>query len=128
MICAASLLLSSALSILMADVGQTQDAQLPPRSSSQALEAASEAASAFYFRVSGDKELRPVSIHDDGRRTFIRWRQDQAIPAIFIINAQGEEVAAAWRLIDGTFVIQGVPSALRFRIDKDVAKATRKRR
>ncbi len=36
----------------------------------------------FQYRYKGDKENLPDQIYDDGKRTYLRWREDQPLPAI----------------------------------------------
>ena len=77
------------------------------------------------YRVGGDRKLRPSAISDDGTKTYIVWRANVAMPAVYAINDQGREALVNGLVQGDTFVIDGVAQQLLFRIDKRVARATR---
>lgn len=77
------------------------------------------------YRLSGDRALRPVSIGDDGVRTYIEWGKYQSLPAVFGIGPTGEEEVVDGYMRDGRFTIDRVYGELWFRIDKKRAKARR---
>jgi type IV secretion system protein VirB9 len=59
------------------------------------------------YRLSGDKELRPSAISDDGRHTYIQWPRDRSLPAVYAIGARpGDLVNGGMR--DDIFVIDSV--------------------
>ena len=77
------------------------------------------------WKLSGNRNLRPSAIRDDGARTTIVWGDDQAIPAVFALTAGGREEVVDGYMRDGAFVIDRVPPRLVFRIDRDAATAVR---
>lgn len=77
------------------------------------------------YIVSGDRVIRPTRISDDGSKTFIEWRPDQALPAVLGIGPSGEEEVVAGYMRGGIFVIDRIYPALVFRIDKQRAEARR---
>ncbi len=77
------------------------------------------------YKLSGNKELRPASIRDDGARTFLQWEHDQAIPAVFSLDRLGREEMVNGYMRDGLFTIDRVHDRLVFRIDRAIARATR---
>lgn len=77
------------------------------------------------YRVSGERALRPEQISDDGDKTYLVWGADQALPAVFAINAFGGEEIVDGYMRDGVFTIDRVYTRLVFRIDRKVAKADR---
>lgn len=78
------------------------------------------------YKVSGDRLLRPTSITDDGKRTFITWPEEAPIPAIYAHDSLGNEVVVNGMMgTDDVFVIDGAPQRLIFRIDRSVARAER---
>lgn len=77
------------------------------------------------YRVSGASALRPSAISDDGRRTFIEWPADVALPAVYAVNARGQEELVNGNMRDGLYVIDSVVPHLVFRIDSAVARAKR---
>jgi type IV secretory pathway VirB9-like protein len=83
-------------------------------------------ASASNYKVSGAIPLRPERIWDDGARTYLVWRSDVELPAVFSIGSDGREVLTDGQMRNGEFVLDRVHSTLVFRIDKNVATARRK--
>lgn len=80
------------------------------------------------YRLSGNKALRPQSIVDDGERTFIKWPDDQPIPAVFAIDRLGQEAMVDGYMREGIVTIDRVHDKLVFRIDKTIATASRRAR
>lgn len=79
------------------------------------------------YRLGGARALRPASVHDDGIRTFIQWRSDQPIPAVFGVDERGEEVLLQGQFRRGDYVLDSVHRALVFRLDGQAGRATRLR-
>lgn len=77
------------------------------------------------WRLSGDKAVLPELVRDDGIKTFIRWREDQALPAVFAIGPSGQEESVDGFMRGGLFTIDRVHTRLVFRIDKVAGKAQR---
>jgi type IV secretion system protein VirB9 len=78
------------------------------------------------YKVSGSVLIRPSLIWDDGQKTYLEWPENIEAPAIFAIDAAGQESLVNCYYRDGKFVIDAVYSRLLFRIDHLVAKADRK--
>ncbi len=83
--------------------------------------------SAGRYRMSGARTVRPVAISDDGVRTYIEWRDQQAIPAVFAIDDRGDELLVDGHMRNGRYVIDAVHSTLVFRLDRQTARASRNR-
>ena len=77
------------------------------------------------YRLSGPRALRPSRIADDGVHTYIEWPPEAALPAVYAIDARGQETLVNGGMRDGLFVIDGVAPRLVFRIDQDTARAER---
>lgn len=77
------------------------------------------------YKLSGDRALRPLTIGDDGTRTYIKWAQNGPLPAVFAINGDRPEALANGNMRDGVYVIEGISRRLVFRMDGDVARADR---
>jgi type IV secretion system protein VirB9 len=77
------------------------------------------------YQLTGSPELRPVRIADDGTHTYIVWSQDQALPAVFAINAVGAEEMVDGYMRSDVFTIDRIHKQLVFRIDKQLARAER---
>lgn len=78
------------------------------------------------YKLSGAPPIRPSLIWDDGRKTFLDWPEGVEAPAIFAIDAAGNESLVNSYYRDGRFVIDAVHSRLLFRLDQLTARADRK--
>lgn len=78
------------------------------------------------YRVSGAKQLWPSGMTNDGQHTFISWPRAAAIPAVYAQDDHGKDVLVNGMMgRDDVYVVDGVPDRLTFRIDQNVAYATR---
>lgn len=77
------------------------------------------------YKVSGNRGLRPVAIHDDGTHTYIQWDARQPIPAVFSLDDLGREEMVNGYMREGIFTIDRIHDQLVFRIDKARANARR---
>ena len=77
------------------------------------------------YKLSGNKELRPSVIRDDGAKMYIEWSGPQAIPAVFSLNNLGREEMVNGYMRGGAFTIDRIYDRLIFRIDKAEATARR---
>jgi type IV secretion system protein VirB9 len=78
------------------------------------------------YRLSGARALRPSSVTDDTQQTTIDWGANQALPAVFTIDDEGQETLANGQMRDGRYVIAGVYRTLVFRLDGQTARAERR--
>lgn len=78
------------------------------------------------WRIGGAGAVRPAAVRDDGRRTYLQWRPDQAIPAIFSVDDRGRETLLDAQVLDGASVLHAVPGKLLFRLDGQTARADRR--
>lgn len=79
------------------------------------------------YQVSGDRNVAPSAMGNDGQRTFISWPSAASIPAVYARDAHGADVLVNGMMgTDDIYVIDGVPDRLTFRIDGAVAYAVRK--
>jgi type IV secretion system protein VirB9 len=78
------------------------------------------------YRISGDRQLRPISISDDGDHTYISWPRTVPIPAVYALDRGGNETLVNGMMgTNDVFVIDGAPQELIFRVDHSVARAER---
>jgi type IV secretion system protein VirB9 len=77
------------------------------------------------YRVSGARALQPSRIGDDGSHTYIEWPANRPIPAVYGINADGQETLVNGAMRDEVYVIDAVLPRLVFRIDRQIARAVR---
>jgi|GEM_PF-4299995 len=78
------------------------------------------------YKLSGHRTVLPVSVRDDGARTFIEWHQSQPVPAVFGVDERGREELVNGRVRDNSFTIDRVYPRLVFRIDRAQASARRR--
>jgi type IV secretion system protein VirB9 len=98
---------------------------VPVTASGTATEGAAAAAARGRYRLSGDRAVRPSGIDDDGAKTYIEWPADHSLPAVYSVDAKGKESLVNGNMRDGIFVIDSVVDKLVFRLDRQVARATR---
>jgi type IV secretion system protein VirB9 len=79
------------------------------------------------YRVAGARAIRPAAVSDDGDKTYIEWMPDQSMPAVFSLDGKGKEILVDGMVRDGRYVVDSVHAHLVFRLDKQVATATRLR-
>lgn len=77
------------------------------------------------YRFKGSAALRPEKIGDDGAKTYIEWRPDQPIPAVFAVSPSGNEEMVDGYMRLGRFTIDRVYSRLVFKLDREVTRAER---
>lgn len=99
---------------------------LPPHAAlaEQSQKAAGQASGSY--KISGSAAIRPTLIWDDGQKTFLDWPENIEAPAIFAIDAAGNESLVNSYYRGGKFVIDAVYSRLLFRLDRLTARADRK--
>ena len=77
------------------------------------------------YRFGGAHDLRPSAMTDDGQTTSISWPDKTAIPATFMIPADGQPSLANGVMQEGRYVIQGIAPRYEFRAHGKTAYATR---
>jgi type IV secretion system protein VirB9 len=97
-----------------------------PEAAEEETADATEPALEGRYRLSGDRQLRPSRIGDDGTHTVIEWPREATLPAVYGVDSAGNE-----RLLNGmmrdddVFVIDGIATNLVFRRDRQTARARR---
>lgn len=94
----------------------------PQRVQASAVTVASAGATGYRFR--GNKGLYPLAMSDDGRRTVIRWGEQNVLPAIFAMNGREEQLVNG-RMVGNDYVIEGAAPRYKFRYGKAEATAIR---
>ncbi len=79
----------------------------------------------WFYRLRGDRSVRPKRILDNGNQTKIIFSPEQDLPAVFAIGPTGKEQVVNGYMRDDVFVIDRVWNELVFRIDRDKATARR---
>jgi type IV secretion system protein VirB9 len=87
---------------------------------------ATPATDTVVYRFDGARELRPVSMSDDGRSTTIAWPAKSPIPVVSIVGDDGRESLANGVVRDNRFVVDEVANRFTFRIEGRTAGATRR--
>lgn len=75
----------------------------------------------FAWKKSGDKDLLPESVFDDGDATFLSWPEGRMVPAILITDTAGTEGPVNFAVRGNTIVVEGVPPQIVLRAGKDRA-------
>lgn len=101
---------------------------LPTPAMGQANVGAPGVKSEASYRLKGDRALMPLSISDDGIKTYLSWPATAELPAIFIIDETGKEAMVDAFVRGGFLVIDAVPARLVFRLDRQMARAERMKR
>jgi type IV secretion system protein VirB9 len=89
------------------------------------IDAAAALQPQYRYRVSGIRDLRPSEIAVEPGRIALTWPATAPLPAVFRIEGDGVETLVNGEMIDGRFIIDGTPRALVFRLDRQIARATR---
>ena len=89
------------------------------------LAAAQTKPRAATYRLGGARALRPASVSDDGRSMMIEWGVDTDLPAVFAVNAHGDEFLPITMMRSDRMIIDAVYPLLVFRIDGQRAWAKR---
>jgi type IV secretion system protein VirB9 len=98
-----------------------------PDKAGAASDPASAAAALARYKLSGTRGLFPTAMHDDGKRTTIRWAEQAAMPAVFAVGEGGKEAIVNGRMIGGDYVIEGIAPKYMFRLGDAEAVASRKK-
>ena len=72
----------------------------------------------------GDSNLFPLRIFDDGEATFIEWAEGESVPAILVKNFEGVEGPVNFTVRGNTVVVQRVPLEITLRSGDEVAILT----
>lgn len=72
-----------------------------------------------FGKSEGSKLLAPVRCYDNGRFTYLQFRQHTDFPAVYSVSADGEALVNS-HIEDERLVIHGVYSELRLRAGSDV--------
>lgn len=76
----------------------------------------------FAWRLSGQRDLAPLQVFDDGQDTWLQFPPQQTLPAIFVADRHGERLAA-YDTAGPYLRVQGVWPALVFRGGNRQARA-----
>lgn len=76
------------------------------------------------YKFRGNKGLFPQAMSDDGRRTVIRFGEQNVLPAIFAMSGRKEQLVNG-RMVGNDYVIEGAAARYKFRYGKAEATATR---
>jgi type IV secretion system protein VirB9 len=106
------------------DMAYTVRFTYPGAVETEATAAAADAPRGRY-RLTGDAAIRPSGIDDDGAKTYIEWPASATLPAVYSVDAKGNEALVNGNMRDGIYVIDSVMPRLIFRLDKQVARAVR---
>lgn len=78
----------------------------------------------FDWASAGTPALLPSRTYDDGDAVFLTWPKGIAIPAILIMNEEGEEGPVNFTVRGDTVVVDGVPMQIVLRSGRETATLT----
>ena len=78
----------------------------------------------FEWARAGTGELLPERAYDDGSAVFLTWPAGTAIPAVLVMNEDGEEGPVNFTVRGETVVVDGVPPQIILRSGRDTATLT----
>lgn len=72
-----------------------------------------------FGKTENSKMIAPVEVHDNGRFTYFKFRNNQDFPAIYRVTSDGEAMVNS-HIENGVLVVHGVYQEYRIRAGKDV--------
>jgi type IV secretion system protein VirB9 len=78
----------------------------------------------FAWASAGNRALLPSRVFDNGEAVFLTWPPGSAIPAILVMNADGEEGPVNFTTRGDMVVVDGVPPQIILRSGRDIATLT----
>lgn len=76
----------------------------------------------WQYEFAGQARLRPQQVFDDGRFTYLKFSDQQAMPAVFAVdNRDGREALVNTRRKGNFLVIQRLSPQLTLRLGNEVA-------
>jgi type IV secretion system protein VirB9 len=78
----------------------------------------------FQWAGAGESELLPERTYDDGEAVFLTWAAGTAIPAILVLNEEGEEGPVNFTVRGETVVLDRVPAQIILRSGNETATLT----
>ena len=82
------------------------------------------AAGPYVFQ--GSREITPIDMRDDGKSTSIRWREEQAIPAVFAVRDDKQEVLVNGRMVGQQYVVDATADKFLFKLGNARVIASRR--
>ncbi|MBH5321760.1 TrbG/VirB9 family P-type conjugative transfer protein [Aurantiacibacter sediminis] len=76
----------------------------------------------FQWSSTGTAALVPEEIYDNGRATFLNWPEDRALPAILLMDRDGNEGPVNYAVRGDTIVLDLVPGEIILRSGDDEAR------
>ena len=81
----------------------------------------------FDYWVAGSEEISPTAARDDGRFIYLTFTNNRDMPAIYSVDAEGNEALINTNVIDGnTIVVQRLVARLMLRKGNSVASVVNK--
>lgn len=75
----------------------------------------------FNYTISGEDDIYPVKIFDDGEFTYFEFPRNSKMPAIFSVDSSGFESMVNFRVVGDYFVVEEVGNRFTLRNGADVA-------
>jgi type IV secretion system protein VirB9 len=67
----------------------------------------------FNYRMSGDRDLQPMRVFNDGTHTYLQMPQSmREVPVLFAVGSDGSDTLANYRFTGQYYVVDGVPAGV----------------
>ena len=80
----------------------------------------------FSYKIKGDKTFKPTAVFNDGRRTYIKFKDVKTLPVLFIKDKDDKLILANYKSIDNTFTVDTVFDEAVLKLDEKEVVITRK--
>lgn len=95
-----------------------KEAELARQRKASATDPAKQRYRNYHYLAAGDGDLRPVEMFDNGRFTFIRFKQHIELPAVFRVR-NGQETLVNSSMHEGWLVVQNLSREWKVRLDDE---------
>jgi type IV secretion system protein VirB9 len=62
----------------------------------------------FNYTASGDQSITPIKMFDDGQFTYLQFRANGSLPAVFTVDSEGFEEVANFRVVGDYVIVEKV--------------------
>jgi len=73
----------------------------------------------FNYTMSGDENISPIKVFDDGKFTYMQFRSKGTLPAVFSVDNQGYEEITNFRVVGEYVVIEKISGVFDLRNGSD---------
>ena len=84
----------------------------------------------FEYKISGESSYKPVTVFDDGEKTFLKFEKlPKRLPSLFLKESGKKDIQLAnYKISDNSYILDRIADEIELRIsDKEIIKIKRKR-